>query len=88
MKKIIEDICVWVLGQLNIQRLRNLTIDENRIVVGISKFVPDDDRYHEIAATVIANIKIKPGSRKKEFLMNDVSVYLDGNLVRKYKLEG
>ena len=85
----LENFFVWGLTKLNIERLKKLTIDDKRIVIGISKFIPDDGEWHNVASTVSAWIKI---SKKRKFRTSwdDVAVFIDGKKKSRklYKIKG
>lgn len=86
IKALLEDLCVWVLGRLNIQRLKQLTIDDKRIVIGISKFIPDDNKWHGVNVNVNYSIKIT-SKRKNQASFDDIALYIDGRKRLKRKLK-
>ena len=86
MKRHIENFLVWALGKLDIERLKRLTIDENRVSIGYSKFVPDDENWHEVSLTVIFWLKRgrKSGALTK---YGEVSLYTDREKTAEWKLD-
>ena len=82
LKQKLEDFLVWALTKVNIQRLKYLTVDDNRIVIGFSDFVKDDGKYHKVSvsASVSFYVKVSP-KRKSKGYYNDISVFIDGKKI-------
>lgn len=87
IKFFVENILVWCLGKLNIGRLKKLTVSDNRVVIGIEKFVPDDGEWHQFAATAEFWMKKQPGKNGEESKYDEVAIYLDGTLKSRYRLD-
>ena len=84
MRQHLENFLVWALGKLNIERLKALTIDEHRVTIGFSKFLPDDDKWHNVALTTTFWLKRPQGGSATVY--DEVALYIDGKLASEHKL--
>jgi hypothetical protein len=62
-------------------------ITGDQISIGINDVIPDDGKFHHVAATVAANVKIDPDSERKTMSISDLRVYKDGELEKRYQLD-
>lgn len=87
MKNLVESFLVWALGKLNITRLRDLTVDNDRVTIGYSKFLPDDGKWHNVHVSTSFWIKRGKELRARSDNFAEVAIHLDNKEKAIWKLD-
>jgi hypothetical protein len=78
MKQFIENVLIYLLGKLNMNRLKGIRVDDLMIQLVYEKAVPDDGEWHHIAQTSIVSVKNDKKGNKK-YKINSAAIYVDGD---------
>ena len=90
MKEAIRDFLYWSLAKIEGQKVERIKVGQE-INFRLSRIIPKNGKWYNIALTAEAWIKLEKGD-KKEMLIDNLAIYQNGkkqrsNLVAMYRLD-